>query len=171
MPLVASLPARTPANATTNGNVRTVVGLVSATEERAQDEARKKLDTEVAAWLELHGLPKSWTPPRNMVDNMILATTVKPIVKDYGTIYEGQLKVDVSPKRRALFHKTYQRQLVHGRIVLLGSSLAFILACLAVVSGYIRADEATKGYYTNRLRLLAAVGVGAAGMAVYHMIA
>ena len=32
-----------------------------------------------------------------MVDNMILATTVKPIVKDYGTIYEAQLKVDVSP--------------------------------------------------------------------------
>ena len=57
-----------------------------------------------------------------MVDNMILATTVKPIVKDYGTIYEAQLKVDVSPERRALFHKTYQRQLVRGRIVLLGSS-------------------------------------------------
>ncbi len=53
----------------------------------------------------------------------------------------------------------------------LGGSLGFVLICLAAISGYIRADEATKGYYTNRLRLLAAAGVGAAGVIVYRMVA
>jgi hypothetical protein len=44
------------------------------------------------------------------------------------------------------------------------------LMCLASVSGYIRADEATKGYYTNRLRMLAAAGVGAGGVLIYQMV-
>ncbi len=43
-----------------------------------------------------------------------------------------------------------------------------MLACLAAVSGYIRADEATKGYYTNWLRLASATGVGAAGVLIYQ---
>ncbi len=65
----------------------------------------------------------------------------------------------------------YNRDLVRHRLVTLGGSLGFVLICLAAVSGYIRADEATKGYYTNRLRLLAAAGVGAAGVIVFKMVA
>ena len=79
--------------------------------------------------------------------------------------------MDVSPERIAGFTETYRRQLVQRRMVFLGGALAFILTCLMAVSGYIRADEATKGYYTNRLRMLAAAGVGAAGMAIYQIVA
>ena len=43
------------------------------------------------------------------------------------------------------------------------------MICLAAVSGYIRADEATKGYYTKRLRLLAAAAVGASGVLIYQI--
>jgi hypothetical protein len=60
--------------------------------------------------------------------------------------------------------EAYDRELVRHRLATLGGTLAFVLICLAAISGYIRADEATKGYYTNRLRMLAAAGVGA-GMA------
>jgi hypothetical protein len=67
--------------------------------------------------------------------------------------------------------KVYNQQLVRRRLFHLGGSLGFILICLAAVSGYIRADEATKGYYTNRLRMLAAAGVGAAGVVIYQMLA
>ena len=147
------------------------MGLVSATEERARDEARKKLNEEVATWLELNGLPRSWVPPSSLIDDMIVESSVKPVVKEYGTVYETRLKADFSPERRAFFHQSYKHQLVHGRLIVLGAALAFLLTCLGAISGYIRADEATKGYYTTRLRLLAAAGVGAAGMAIYHMIA
>jgi hypothetical protein len=60
---------------------------------------------------------------------------------------------------------------VARRLGLLGGGLGFVLACLATVSGYIRADEATKGYYTNWLRLASATGVGAAGVLIYQMLA
>ena len=108
---------------------------------------------------------------------MILETKIKPVVKDqapykdYGKLYVAELRVDVSPERLAGLTETYQHQLVQSRMVFLGGALAFILTCLVAISGYIRADEATKGYYTNRLRMLAAAGVGAAGMAIYQMVA
>ena len=96
---------------------------------------------------------------------------MKSIQKDYGEVFEATLTVDASPQRRTALIEVYNRQLVERRLATLGATLAFILICLAAVSGYIRADEATKGYYTNRLRMLAAAGVGASGVIIYHMVA
>jgi hypothetical protein len=152
-------------------NTRVIQGLISATENRAREEARKELDRNVTEWLEALNVPRSWQPPASQIDAMILETKVKPVVKDYGTLYEAELRVDVSPDRRASLVAAYHRQLVQGRLVVLGGTLAFLLTCLAAITGYIRADEATKGYYTNRLRLLAATGVGAAGVVIYQMVA
>jgi hypothetical protein len=163
-------PPAPPVPAPGPGQTGVVNGLVSATEERARDEARKALDTQVRDWLAAEGVPPSWQPPRRLVDAMVLQTKVEPVVKDYGTVYLASLTVDVSPARRAGLVHAYQQQLVHRRMALLGGALAFLLICLAAVSGYIRTDEATKGYYTNRLRLLAAAGVGGAGVAIFKML-
>jgi hypothetical protein len=38
------------------------------------------------------------------------------------------------------------------------------------VSGYIRADEATKGYFTWPLRLASIVGFGLAGVVLAHFL-
>jgi hypothetical protein len=149
---------------------RLLTGLISATEERARQEARKQLETEVTDWLELSGVPRSWKPSTQQIDAMIIETTMEPVVKDYGTLYVAKLRLDVSPEQRALFIESYKRQLVHRRMVLLGGTLGFVLICLGAISGYIRTDEVTKGYYTNRLRLLAAGGVGAAGVLIYQML-
>ncbi len=93
------------------------------------------------------------------------------ISSKYGTLYEATLTADFSPHRRAELVDAYNHELVQHRLFTLGGSLGFVLICLAAISGYIRADEATKGYYTNRLRMLAAAGVGAAGVIVYRMVA
>jgi hypothetical protein len=156
-----------------------VPGLISITPERSRQEARKQLESMVTDWLEAAGVPRTWTPPVRLIDAMIVDgskvdTVVKdddPLFKDHETLYEAKLKVDVSPERRATFVRAYQHQLVQKRMGFLGAGLAFVLACLAAISGYIRTDEVTKGYYTNRLRLLAAVGVGAAGVAILRMVA
>ncbi|MFO0889194.1 MAG: hypothetical protein U0790_08645 [Isosphaeraceae bacterium] len=169
-PAAPPAPPKPPAVAAGPRETREVAGLISATEERAREEARKELDRQVAEWLEPRGVPGSWRPAARQVDDMILEAKVDPVVKDYGTLYVARLTVDVSPQRREGFVRAYQRQLVGRRMVLLGGGLAFLLTCLGAVSGYIRADEATRGYYTNRLRLLAAAGVGAAGTAIYHLI-
>ena len=106
-----------------------------------------------------------------MVDGMIQEIIVIPHERDYGTVYEATLKVNVSPAMRARLVAAYHREQVMERLAVLGAVLAFVLVLLAAVSGYIRADEVTKGYYTNRLRLAAAAGVGAAGLAIYRWLA
>jgi hypothetical protein len=161
---VAPTPPAPPAQQT-----RTVEGLISATEERAKAEARRVFRRKVVQWLDPE-VPGAWTPPSRLLDAMVMETRTRPVVKDYGTLYVAELKVDLSPKRRTALVEAYNRELVRHRLATLGGLLAFVLICLAVISGYIRADEATKGYYTNRLRMLAAAGVGAGGAIIYNMV-
>jgi hypothetical protein len=128
------------------------------------------MQDELANWLDPE-VPRSWAPPAAMLDAMVVgAPQVKSIEKPYGEVFEATLTVDTSPQRRAALIDVYTRKLVEQRLISLGATLAFILICLAALSGYIRADEATKGYYTNRLRMLAAAGVGASGVILYHMM-
>jgi len=147
-----------------------VTGLISATEERAKAEARRKMQDMVVRWLDPQ-VPASWTPPPRLLDALVLETRIKPVVKDYGTLYVAELKFDDSPERRAQLVDVYNRELVERRLMTLGGTLVFVLICLGAVSGYIRTDEATKGYYTNRLRMLAAAGIGAAGVVIYQLVA
>ncbi|AGA28048.1 hypothetical protein [Singulisphaera acidiphila] len=147
-----------------------VTGRISATETRARDDARVQLQHQVAAWL-APDAPASWKPPAPAIDRLIVRTEIEPIDKDYGTLYKATLHVDSTPARRAEILAAYQHELVVRRMVLMGGGLAVILSCLAAVAGYIRADEATKGYYTNWLRAAAAAGVGASGVLVYQLLA
>ncbi len=148
---------------------RKIVGQLSATEPRAIADARVQLERAAAEWLG-PDVPRSWKAPSKLVDAMVFDTRIQPVVKDYGTLYEATLRADFSPARRDKIVRVYERELVARRLTLLGGVLGFVLACLAALAGYIRADEATRGYYTNRLRLVAAAGVGAAGVAIYRIL-
>ncbi len=154
----------------TERTIREIDGLICADKPRAEAQARRQLREAVAAWLDPE-VPRSWNAPDHLVNSLVVDTQFEPEVKPYGTMYVARLKYDASPDRRAKLVEVYNRQLVGRRLLTLGGSLSFILICLAAVSGYIRADEATKGYYTKRLRLLAAAGVGAGGVLIYQMIA
>jgi len=148
---------------------RKISSQMMATEDRAKADAIGKLEGELADWLSPE-IPETWKPPVKLVRSMIQDVKYQPVVKDYGTLYVAELTADTSTKRREKIIEVYQRETIQHRMLALGGTLAFVLACLGIISGYIRADEATKGYYTSRLRLLAAAGVGAAGMAVYRFI-
>jgi len=153
-----------------DGTSRLVVGRVSATEERARADARRELEAKVRSWLDPQ-VPLSWRPPGHLVEEMVRETRITPEEKDYGTVYTASLSVDLSPARRERFLEAYREEVVASRLVKLGGGFAFILACLGAASGYIRADEATKGYYTNTLRVAAAAGVGASGFILYRILA
>ncbi len=149
--------------------IPTLSGEISATPERADADARQKLRKTITAWLD-PDVPSSWALPGRALDDLVLGSSVETVQKEYGTLYITHLKLDTRPERRAALVKAYNHELVGRRLIKLGGTLGFILICLAAVSGYIRADEATKGYYTRRLRLLAAAGVGAGGMFLYQML-
>jgi hypothetical protein len=147
-----------------------VTGLLCATEERAREEARRKLVSRVREWLEPE-VSGSWTPPSEMLDAMVVESRLRPVVKDTYTVYEAMLEFDASPQRRASLVAVFTRELVQHRLINLGGMLVFVLICLGVINIYIRLDEATKGYYTNRLRTLAIAGVSAAALIIYQMLA
>ena len=137
--------------------------------ERARDDARLQLEHEVTEWLTPE-VPTQWKPPAHLITRMIHKTDVHPIVRDYGTVYEATLETDFSTPCRAEIVAAHQREVVARRLVTLGGSLGFVLVCLATVAGYIRADEATKGYYTHWLRAIATAGVGASGVVIYQLL-
>ncbi len=162
--------AKAPLAVSTQSACSTVTGRLSANRERAVADARRIMQDNLASWLD-PDVPRSWAPPVRMLDAMVVGKPrVRSIEKPYGEVFEATLTIDMSPQRRTALIEVYNRQLVERRLISLGGSLAFILICLAALSGYIRADEATKGYYTNRLRMLAAAGVGASGVILYHMV-
>lgn len=150
--------------------IRTIAGRVSATEERARDDARRALEAKVSEWLAPE-VPPSWRPDPRGLESMIVETRITPTEKPYGTVYTAEIDANFSDALRAEFVHSYDHVLVRDRLLRLGGLLAFLLICLAAVSAFIRADEATKGYHTKSLRLLAAAGVGAAGVLIYQLLA
>jgi|SRR5579864_9261947 len=150
--------------------LRTIKGRQSADEPRAEADAHLMLEKAIADWL-IPEVPRSWNAPKRLVDSAIVDRHVQPVDHDYGTLYKTGYRVDFTPRLRSQLIDVYHREIGTHRLIMLGGGLAFTLVCLAALAGYIRTDEATKGYYTNRLRLAAAVGVGAAGMAIARMIA
>jgi hypothetical protein len=149
--------------------VRFISGRLSATVERARDDARLQLEHEVTEWLTPE-VPTQWKPPAHLVTRMIRKTDVHPIVRTWGTVYEATLETDFSSNARGAIVAAHEREVVARRLVTLGGSLGFVLVCLAALAGYIRADEATKGYYTHWLRAVAAAGVGASGVVIYQLL-
>lgn len=142
-----------------------------ATEARAAVDARRQLDVAVRAWLSESGVPSSWTPPSKLVDRMVMGSpTFKPVKVGDLDVVRGTITADFSSGNKREILEVFRRHQGGRRLAVLGGILAVVLAALAALSGYIRADEATKGYYTNRLRLLAAAGVGAASVVVYRIL-
>ena len=146
-----------------------VAGRLSATEPRAINDARVQLLQKLPGLLDPN-VPRDWPVPNRLIDGMIRETKVVPVERDYGTLYQATMLVDASPRKRAEVASAYRHEQVLKRLVTLGGLLTFVLISLGTLSGYIRADEATKGYYTNRLRLAAAAGVGVAGTVIYQML-
>jgi hypothetical protein len=153
------------------GALRSISGRLSATPERARDDARLQLEREVTEWLAPE-VPTNWKAPAHLITGMIHKTELHPIVKDFpiGTVYEATLEADFSSPCRSRIIAAHQREVIVRRLGVLGGSLGFVLACLASLAGYIRADEATKGYYTSWLRAIAAASVGAAGVVLYQLL-
>ena len=141
------------------------------TEDRAFNDLKSKIRSKVSEWLASADVSSDWQPPQSLIDaSLAQPPRVSVEERDYGTMYVASAPVDFSRGQKARFITEYHRHLAGQRLGILGGGLAFVLACLGIGVGYVRTDEATKGYYTNRLRLVAAAGVGAVGVLLYQWI-
>jgi hypothetical protein len=160
--------------------VRVLVGPLAADEAKARRALRHAIDADLAQWL-AGDVAAGWEPPASAIDRITLDTYVQPVAESLDDVskdldetyilYRAGARLDFSPARRSEVVGLYERELGRQHLIKGGALFAFVLFVLAVLAGYIRADESTKGYYTNRLRMLAAAGVGAAGVVVYRMLA
>lgn len=148
----------------------TVEGRLSATEDRAKADGRRALIETIRQKLDGR-VPPSWPIPDRVVDAMIKDVKVDEVQKEYGTMYVAKLSVDASPRRFSEIASRYRSEVRLEKMAMIGGGLLFLLVGLGTISGYIRADEATKGYYTKRLRLAATAGIAATGFALYRALA
>jgi hypothetical protein len=169
-----------------DSGLRVIVGRVSSSEERAKADLRQAVERAVTDWLAAD-VSTSWKVPAKVLHSMVQASYTQETLRNLigpeagapksenagfdgiYTLYRAGQKLDFSPSRKAQIIAMYRQDLATRRLQSLGGGLALALATLAVLSGYIKADEATKGYYTNRLRFVSAAGLGAAGVVAYRL--
>ena len=165
--------------------VRVLVGRLSVSEDRARLDLHKMVNHEIADWLAAD-IPMTWTPPNRLVDEMVQGNHVQTVTRTIGprsgsaatetlanlddlhTFFRAGQKLDFSEGKKSRFIERYHRDVASDRMRKTGAILAVVLASLALFSAYVRTDEATKGYYTNRLRTVGMVGLGTAGAVAYH---
>jgi hypothetical protein len=137
--------------------------------EQARNDLDKKFGAQVTDWLSSAGVPALWHPPAELLRTLIRSEPAvdESLHRDYAELHRAHMRIDLSPQRKHELVSAYRR---HVAGVWLGGGLLFTLVSLGVVVGYIRADEATKGYYTNRLRLTAAAGLGGAAVLLVQWI-
>jgi hypothetical protein len=154
--------------------IKKVVSDPKTTAERAIRDLDDQLDKQVGQWLAQDDVPLSWKAPHSLVRQLFTdtPTQIEPYESAAAgtTLYRATREASFSPVTKSKILNVYHRQIAVQRFGMLGGGLFVVLACLGLLAGYIRADEATKGYYTNRLRLAAAAGAGAIGVVAYQWL-
>ncbi|RUL82166.1 hypothetical protein [Tautonia sociabilis] len=161
-------------------------GRRSYSQERALADARAELERAVASWLAPE-VPEGWTPPAGLIDALVLDRHIEPVLVNLQStlgpvandpeldlpdlLYVAAMRANLTPGHREAIIQAYRQEVGARRSALLVGLGGFLLSCLAILSLYIRADEATKGYYTNRLRAVAVASAGAAGAIIYRLLA
>jgi hypothetical protein len=151
-----------------------VVSAPKATPERAIEDLDSRLREAVGDWLSVEEVPLSWQPPKKILGRMFVegSERIEPIELDTvdETVYRATKLASFSPEARTQLLRAYHREVATQRFTSLAGLLTFVLVSLGLVSGYIRADEATKGYFTWPLRLASIVGFGLAGFVLAHFL-
>jgi hypothetical protein len=133
------------------------------TKARAEEHA-----LELAAdWLAEQG-NLGWTPSPEYLRQEGVVQFGEPAeqnIQDIGPTKVVKMDLEVSPAQAAKLYSKARHERMGQRHVLLGRVLAGLLAVVVVAGGYLRLEEATRGYYTTLLRVaalavLAAVGAG-----------
>jgi hypothetical protein len=162
--------AKRPAPRPSTGTRARLMSDWMSSEERARRDLEKRLREQLSRWLVDSGVEPGWSPPDRLVGPLLPPAELEEQDRDYARLYRASAALELTAEQRGRLVREYDRQVAEKRLGLLGGVLGFVLACLGVTTAYVRADEASRGYYTNRLRLVAAAAVGAAGVVLVQWL-
>jgi hypothetical protein len=146
----------------------TVVGY-GPTIQDAQTSALEKASQSVGDYLAKSQPGLAWTPPASyLTQRGIVRTIGHPDERELqitGRTFEVTLGVDITQALIEDAPKMSRQRRMEERQRTLALGLGGAVCLLVVLAGYLRLEEATRGYYTRALRLtaagvLAAVGAG-----------
>jgi hypothetical protein len=117
-------------------------------------------------------IKRSWETPTWMVQDYLLREPVfiEEVEWTYGPMYRAHLLLDLSPEKRDVLLKKWHEAVVRERLGHIGVGLVFVLICLATLLGYLRLDDATRGYYSRWLFSGALAIVAGSAAAIYTWI-
>jgi hypothetical protein len=149
-----------------DGYGETALGAETVAQERAQQKVEEELSERFAA--------TGWQPPADKVKTRYLLE--KGVIRSVKT---ERVKVDGAERWRAIYHveinnsylstlkEIAREQRMIERHFLLARVLAAVVVVLLAVFGYLRLEDATRGYYTRALRLGAVGLVVLAGLGLW----
>jgi hypothetical protein len=140
------------------------------TKEKALEKALKDAQNHLIVFLREQSPPIAWKPPLEYVRDW-LVKEVTPREKEVGTdkVPGVDVVVQLNSDQLAAIRKLDQNERLEGRLATLAKLLAGFVAGLMALSGYIRLDEWSKGYYTGWLRIAAVAFIGAVGAGLWFL--
>jgi hypothetical protein len=152
-----------------------VVDAYGRTPERARAVALAKACDAVAELLRKKIGGPDWQPPSgeldpdHLIDLKVITPKGDPEPRDLngerGVV--ARYRVQLTAEYVSEVHKSARAQRQVERHLLLARGLGVGVVLLLVVAGYLRLEEATRGYYTALLRLAAVAVVALAGLGVW----
>jgi hypothetical protein len=137
-----------------------------ATRRDAEDHALRQACEALGGWLATHG-GAGWVPTPEYLRVRQLARFGEPTPQELpksGHVQEISMQLEVTQAQAAEMQHFARQQRMNQRHWLVARVLAGVVALVLVCGGYLRLEEATRGYYTMLLRAAALVvlaGVGA----------
>ena len=156
-----------------------VKGELWATPDAARDDVLEKASdralefaAEVAPRLATRWHVPTWLVREQMLKEPIYVEEIEAVSPDwhFGPMYRAHLLIDLAPAKRDVLLATWHGEVLHERLGQIGGGAAFIFICLVTLFGYLRLDDATRGYYSKWLITGAATLVAGSAAVLYTWV-
>jgi hypothetical protein len=122
----------------------------------AKEQALLKAQERITYYLERQKPPVLWSPDLAYIEKHLLKGRPEESIvniEGYGPAPQVSINVEITPDAYRDILREYRAQTMNQRLLLVSAIVGGLVALFAVVAGYLRLEELTKGYYTWWLRL------------------